>query len=261
MSVSPPKTLVIVDSRRGGTGKTTCAMLMMEACAGHLGVRGYDFAGEGGDLCQRYGAVPITPGSGKNSPFFVVADALLHPTSDLRVAIIDVGGLQDDAIERFLDECGIAHLARDGELRIVFAWVCDTNPYVMRSLSNAMQIWESRNIPAEVVLIRNEGRIQDVSELAYVTQCATGKALQAAGAPVVALPRLEGMVMQAVQMVKMPFTDFVSLEEHGGQPLSRSSRLVAKGWLATCVARLSALPFLAPLAQPHDGRDSSMPAK
>ena len=242
------KTLIIVDSRKGGTGKTTTAMLVMETLADRPGVWCFDFGGEDGELRRRYDAVPVTPCAGKIAPFFVVADALLNSNSEVRTVVVDVGALQDDTIDRFLTECGVAELARDGSLRIVVLWVCDANPFALPALTAAMDAWGPKrlDIPVSVVLVGNEGRVQDPGDLSYLTSSATGKSLKNQGVGMTTIPRLEGSVMQGVQLAKMRFSDYVRADTIKGEPISRSRRMTVQGWLTIGQARLELLSFFLP---------------
>ncbi|MCW2240773.1 hypothetical protein [Azospirillum canadense] len=242
----PPKTLLLCDGRKGGTGKTTVAMAAVEYLMGavpYAALRAYDLDGIRGDLFRRYPGMTAPVSATSVDAFGSIIDDLTNPASGVEIAVVDVGAPAGEAIDRFLIEAGPLYAAESGFLRIAALWVVGSTPRSMEHLSDALTAWDDAGLTdlVDLTIVANEGQ---GSRFDFVTASTA-----AADLPLVHFPRLDEEAAQEAANFRCGFGEYVNHPRTGDTPPSFARQSIVRRWLGRTAAAFDHIPLLASLTQ------------
>ena len=252
---SSPKTLIVVDGRKGGVGKSTVAAAVYEYLRQQdsSATRLYDLDGQHGDLSLRYSAATQPLRARRLDDYGQIIDDLMDPTGLISTAVVDVGAPAGPLIDRFLIEAGPLQALESGQLSVIVLWVVGATPRSMQHLSDARDTWQEAGLeidpsaPASaritVIIVANEGQ---GSNFGFIKQSAS-----ASGLPVIVFPRLEEEAAQEVVALNTGFLDYTCLPLDSQPKPSYSRQMIVRRWLATTRRAFDDVPQLSCLTQPH----------
>lgn len=256
MSLLPPspKTLIVIDGRKGGVGKSTVAAAVYEYLhqQGTAETRLYDLDGQHGDLSLRYSAATVPLRARKLDDYGQIIDDLMDPGGTISTAVVDVGAPAGPLLDRFLIEAGPQQALENGLLTVIVLWVVGATPRSMQHLADARATWLDAGLeiypaaPASarisVIIVANEGQ---GSNFGFIKQAASGADL-----PVIVFPRLEEEAAQEVVALGAGFLDYTRLPRHAHPKPSFSRQVIVDRWLANTRRAFDMVPQLSSLTLP-----------
>jgi hypothetical protein len=223
-----------VGGDKGGVGKSVVARVLVAWCAERgLPFRAFDADGSHGALLRHYPgqAQPVDLGSVEQ------ADTLLTAAEAMpegRV-IVDLPARGDGAIAGWLAEGGMASLAAEMGIELVFWHVMDDGKDAIAALARGL---ERHPPPARHVVVENLGR---GFRFALFDQSATRGAADAAHVPIIQLPELHPPLMKKLDRSDASFAAALDASPAGGAVLGLAERGRLKVWLSACFAQLARL--------------------
>ena len=222
-----------VGGDKGGVGKSVVARVLVAWCAERgLPFRAFDADGSHGALLRHY------PGQAKGIDLADVeqADKVLAAAEALpegRV-IVDLPARGDGAIAAWLAEGGIASLAAEMGVGLVFWHVMDDGKDAISALARSL---DRHPPPARHVVVENLGR---GFRFALFDQSAARAAADAAQVPIIQFPELHPPLMRKIDRSDASFADALGESPPGGM-LSPPERQRLKLWLKACFDQLARL--------------------
>jgi len=222
-----------VGGDKGGVGKSVVARVLMAWCTERrLSFRAFDADGSHGALLRHYPAQaqPVDLAD------FEQADKLLTAAEELpegRV-IVDLPARGDGAVAAWLAEGGIAALAADMGIELVFWHVMDDGKDAISALGRSLDRYPP---PARHVVVENLGRGY---RFALFDQSAARVAADAAQVPIIQLPELHPPVMRKLDRSDASFAAAIE-DPRLGETFSPTERQRVKQWLLACFDQLARL--------------------
>lgn len=265
MTVHPssPKTLIVVDGRKGGVGKSTVAAAVYEYLRQQdsAATRLYDLDGHHGDLSLRYAAATQPLRARRLDDYGQIIDDLMDPTGVISTAVVDVGAPAGPLIDRFLIEAGPLQALESGQLSVIVLWVVGATPRSMQHLCDARDTWREAGLVINhdtpgsarisVIIVANEGQ---GSNFGFITQSTSASDL-----PVIAFPRLEEEAAQEVVALNTGFMDYTCLPLDSQPKPSYSRQMIVRRWLANTRQAFDEVPQLSCLTLPLQTADRERP--
>jgi len=223
-------TVHLVGGEKGGVGKSVVARLLAQSFID----RGLPFAALDAD--QSHGALARSYGDFTRAVDLArleSADQILDRAlgADRRV-LVDLPAQSHRALRRWIDATDVLALARDMDVRLVLWHVTDGG---FDSVAHLGQLLDDFSNAVEYVVVKNEGRSRDFSQLeaspAY-------QRLLALGGRVVTLPELDPAIMYKVDRFSASFWAAVNAAD-GERALSPLERRRARLWVERAQAALA----------------------
>ena len=261
----PKKTIILVDGRKGGTGKSTVSMALAEFLrdSTSLTIEAFDLDGNKGTFGVRYSEVATPLGNASVDDLSPIMDRLFAVDGP-DLVIVDVGGGDERGhlVDTWLLKSGAGQDVQDGLLDIISLWVVGGTPRSMSLFKDALGTWERSGVPVRATIIANLGQ---ASRFDYVTESADGRQVcDRYHVPVVQFPKLEEEPNQEAEGMRLTFSTYISSTTRGGYTISRSRRQMTRTWLLDAYKMFDKIELLArltamfPAVTAHD--DVSKPA-
>jgi len=222
-----------VGGDKGGVGKSVVARVLVARCIERgLPFRAFDADGSHGALLRHY------PGQAQPVDLADVeqADTLLTAVEampDGRV-IVDLPARGDGAIAAWLAEGGIASLAAEMGIALVFWHVMDDGKDAIAALGRGL---ERHPPPARHIVVENLGR---GFRFALFDQSPARAAADAAHVPIIQLPELHPPLMRKLDRSDASFGAATDGSQ-AGAALGPGERQRLKIWLSACFEQLARL--------------------
>lgn len=224
-------TVHLVGGEKGGVGKSVVARLLVQTFVD----RGLRFAALDAD--QSHGALVRSYADFTQRvelERLESADQILDRALGAdRLVVVDLPAQSHRALRRWIDATDVLSYAREMNVRIVLWHVTDGG---FDSVAHLEQLVDDFGDSVEFVVVKNEGRSRDFSQL----EASRGYArVQALGGRIVSLPELDPAIMYKVDRYGSSFWAAVNASE-GERALQPLERRRAKLWLGRAQGALDA---------------------
>lgn len=232
-------TVHLVGGEKGGVGKSVVARLLAQSFID----RGLRFAALDAD--QSHGSLVRTYADYTQRvdlDAFESADQILDRAlgADRRV-VVDLPAQSHKPLRRWIDATDVLSYAREMDVRLVLWHVTDGG---FDSVAHLERLLEDFDESVEFVVVKNEGRSKDFSQLEASPAYAR---LLAAGGRVALLPELDPAIMYKIDRFGSSFWAAVNASE-GERSMSSLERRRAKLWLDRSKETLEAADAARPVA-------------
>lgn len=215
-------TVHLVGGEKGGVGKSVVARLLAQSFIDR-GVRfaALDADQSHGALARSYAEFSQPVDLGRLESADQILDRALG--ADRRV-LVDLPAQSHRALKRWIDATDVLAYAREMDVRVVLWHVTDGG---FDSVAHLDRLLEDFGASIEYVVVKNEGRSKDFSQL---EASATYQRLLALGGRAVTLPELDSAIMYKLDRFGSSFWAAVNTSE-GERALTTLERRRAKLWL------------------------------
>jgi hypothetical protein len=228
--------LHFIGGEKGGVGKSVVARLVSQFCIDkNIPFAAFDADMSHGALRRFYDGYchPVDFGS------FDSVDAIFAQASEgtVRNVVIDLPAQSDRLLDRWMGDSGVAELAAEAGIPLVFWHVMDDGKDSVSLLRGLLARQGGR---ASYCIVKNLGRGKDFSLFEASPVRAEAERL---GATIIELPELHRPAMQKIDQMDASFWAAVNGSREDG--LSRLDRQRVKVWLYRVYERLATAPHLA----------------
>jgi CobQ/CobB/MinD/ParA family nucleotide binding protein len=212
----------LVGGEKGGVGKSVVARLLAQLFIDRgLHFVALDADRSHGALLRYYAefseAVDLTQLDGADQIF-------LRAQEEDREVLVDLPAQSHRALKHWIDENDLLDYARETGVQLVYWHVTDGG---FDSVSHLEQLTEELGSSVRFVVVKNQGRSKDFSQLEASPAYARVKAL---GGQIVTLPELDSAVIYKIDRFGSSFWAAVNASQ-GERTLSALERRRAKSWL------------------------------
>lgn len=246
--VARMSTVHLVGGEKGGVGKSVVARLLAQSFID----RGLRFAALDAD--QSHGSLVRSYADYTQRvdlDAFESADQILDRAlgADRRV-VVDLPSQSHKPLRRWIDATDVLSYAREMDVRLVLWHVTDGG---FDSVAHLERLLEDFGDSVEFVVVKNEGRSKDFSQLEASPAYAR---LLAAGGRVALLPELDPAIMYKIDRFGSSFWAAVNASE-GERSMSSLERRRAKLWLDRSKETLEAADAVRPVAIDYVSRNGA----
>ncbi len=256
---APQKTAIFVDGRKGGIGKSTVSMVLVEyfLAKSKLRLKGYDLDGNG-VFQTRYpdhvAAMACNKAVDLAYAIDNLDDNLDDPSEETDVAVIDIGcpagsNRGDVAIipviDEFVSTCVVDH-SNTGAVKVIIMWVIGDSFESITHLDNAVRFWDSIGLNFDLVLVKNTGRSPMFDHL---LKHELGLSIIKGFNPyMIEFPTLPFEACQETDTQRLTYRDYVgNYTDKKGRKRSNCFQNFAKLFLQKAFAEFDKIPGLADL--------------
>lgn len=225
-----------IGGEKGGVGKSVVARLLAQFCIDKdIPFAAFDADPSNGSLLRFYQnyceAVDLSRFESADTIFTRAAEG------NVRNVIVDLPAQSDRPLEQWMDASGIADLAAESGIPLVFWHVIDECKDSVRLLGALLARYGEK---ASYCIVKNLGRGKD---FALFDSSPTKSEAERLHATILELPALHGPAMQKIDQLDGSFWSAVN--SSAGEGLSRLDRQRVRVWLYRIYERFSSMPHLA----------------
>jgi len=223
--------LVLVGADKGGVGKTTVARTLLDYFVGHrVPVRAFDSEAPKGTLKHFHPELSEIVDIASLSGQMRIFDN--PPTAETSVTLIDVrSGLLSPTL-RLLHDIGVLDAVKSGQFNLLLFHILGS------SIASLNEIDEIADLTADAARFVVKNYINDTSFFEWDQRTYASYLKKIKDAVEIAVPKLNEIAYEQVELASVPFPDFVANKDAKGEAANYS--FVLRGYVRNWFAKVCA---------------------